>query len=165
MTKYYDTNMYLYNEGGLTLIQKHFFEWAKQLMTNIRLTFTENTIDIDPHNCFGIAERVVMSDKSIRSTFISLCSKHSHTNNIKAMNNVYNMFVPKAIHARFAVVFRQWKEKNCSKLGDVALRTKLKAGTKKDAAKERRDDTEQSTKKCKTQPSPDSNDDIVVLPN
>lgn len=163
MCKYYDTNMYLYNEGGLTLIKKEFFEWAKQLMDNIRLTFTEHTIDLDPHNCFGIAEKVVMSNKNFRSSFISISSKHSGTINVETMNDVYDMIVPKAIHARFAVVFRRWKEKNCSKLGDVALRTKLKAGSKKkstkekkDAAKERRDDSEQQcAKKFKSQSSPD----------
>ena len=130
----------------------------------------------DPHNSFGIAEKIVMNNNSLRSAFVLLCIKYSGVHDASVIRTVYDMFVPKALHARFAVVFRDWKMKYVSKSGDVALRALLKATVdKKKAAKGRRDDTDntQPAKKMKSQPCLDSefddelaNHDIVYnVPN
>ena len=42
---YYDTNMAMLNQGGLTLISMAFFEWAKALILVVRDAFTEESID------------------------------------------------------------------------------------------------------------------------
>ena len=174
MSKYYDTNMLLYNQGGLALITKEYFEWAKQLMDEARLNFTENHIDTDPHNSFGIAEKFIMKNNTLRSAFVSLCCKYSGVNDVSAIRTVYDIFVPKVLHARFAVVFRDWKMKYVSKVGDVGLRAKLKATVdKKKAAKGRRDDTDNTQPAKKMKPCLDSgfddelaNHDIVYnIPN
>ena len=145
-------------------------------MDEARLNFTENHIDTDPHNSFGIAEKFIMKNNTLRSAFVSLCCKYSGVNDVSAIRTVYDIFVPKVLHARFAVVFRDWKMKYVSKVGDVALRAMLKAtADKKKAAKGRRDDTDntQPAKKMKSQPCLDSefddelaNHDIVYnVPN
>ena len=56
----------------------------------------------------------------------------SQGQNNAVANKVYDVFLSKTIHARFAVVFRRWKEKNVkSKHGKVALRTALKVKSSK----------------------------------
>jgi len=42
-------------------------------------------------------------------------------------NKVYDVFLTKTIHARFAVVFRHWKEANVKSHGQVSFRDGLKA--------------------------------------
>ena len=52
------------------------------------------------------------------------------------VKKVYDTFLTKTIHARFAVVFRQWKECNVKIHGQLALRVMLKAqGAKNPVAK------------------------------
>ena len=50
----------------------------------------------------------------------NLCSK-------SIASEVYSVVLTKTVHARFAVVFRFWKEQHVKKNGNVALRVKLKA--------------------------------------
>ena len=69
----------------------------------------------------------MMEDERLKSQFISLCDMNSKS----AAAEVYDTILSKAIHARFAVVFRHWKEANVKKHGQVAFRTGLKARSKK----------------------------------
>jgi len=173
MNKCYDTNMAMYNHGGLTLIRMEYFEWAKKLMDAIRTSFTEHHINLDPHNCFGVSEKTIMSNKSIRSDFILLCTRHSSIKNIPLINKTYDIFVPKAIHARYGVVFKRWKTAFCAKHGEVALRTKLKATAKQkkseltaEAAKDRRDDIDEQHCAKKSKPSPATGEfDMAMVMN
>mmetsp|Transcript_1627 Transcript_1627/g.3578 ORF Transcript_1627/g.3578 Transcript_1627/m.3578 type:complete len:236 (+) Transcript_1627:420-1127(+) len=128
---YYDTNMAMLNHGGLTLITKPFFSWAKRLMKTVRDAFTKDSIDRNPHDCFARSEKSVMSDKTLRTDFILLCKKHSEVESLDSINKAYEIIVPKVCHARFGSVFRQWKAENVIKHENVALRTKLKAGADK----------------------------------
>ena len=47
------------------------------------------------------------------------------------MASVYPVFLRKVVHARFAVVFRAWKEQHVKKNGSVTLRQKLKVQSDK----------------------------------
>ena len=126
LNKYYDSHMSLLNRGGLTLVNKHFFEWGKSMMRIIRASFDEETINRDPQHAFEKSKKDVMGNKSLKSQFVLLCQNNA------VANKVYDVFLSKTIHARFAVVFRRWKEKNVkSKHGKVALRTALKVKSSK----------------------------------
>ena len=127
ISKYYDGHLTLLNLGGLTLINSRYFEWGKQAMHTIRSSFDENKINRDPQNAFDIGKRGVMEDERLKSQFISLCDLNSQSD----ATEVYDTILSKAIHARFAVVFRHWKEANVKKHGQVAFRTGLKARSKK----------------------------------
>jgi len=127
ISKYYDGHLALLNCGGLTLINSRYFEWGKQAMHTIRSSFDENKINRDPQHAFDIGKQRVMEDERLKSQFISLCDMNSQS----AAAEVYNTILSKAIHARFAVVFRHWKEANVKKHGQVAFRTGLKARSKK----------------------------------
>jgi len=127
ISKYYDGHLTLLNCGGLTLIKSHYFEWGKQAMHMIRSSFDENKINRDPQHAFDIGKRRVMEDERLKSQFISLCDLNSRSDAAE----VYDTILSKAIHARFAVVFRHWKEANVKKHGQVAFRTGLKARSKK----------------------------------
>jgi ribosomal protein L12E/L44/L45/RPP1/RPP2 len=65
-----------------------------------------------------------MNNQSIRSDFVLLkcASKFSRD----SIDKVFEVIIRKVVHARFAVVFRQWKEVNCKK-HEVATRAQLKA--------------------------------------
>ena len=126
MSKYYDESMSLLNRGGLTLVSKPFFEWGKKLMATIRAVFDEAAIDRDPKNAFENSKQLVLSNVELRSSFLSICEKKS-LSTASTAKSVYDKMLTKTIHARFAVVFRQWKERNVEKKNQVAFRTKLKA--------------------------------------
>ena len=66
-----------------------------------------------------------MEDRSLKSYFIALCRKQSLCSDTAF--EVYDMFLRKTVHGRFAVVFRHWKEANVKRNGHVAFRTLLKA--------------------------------------
>ena len=55
---------------------------------------------------------------------------------------MYHIVLPKMIHARFAVVFRDWKQLHCQK-HEVSLRTKLKATVKDNKDTKKRVATDQ----------------------
>mmetsp|Transcript_4000 Transcript_4000/g.8864 ORF Transcript_4000/g.8864 Transcript_4000/m.8864 type:complete len:165 (-) Transcript_4000:188-682(-) len=89
-----------------------------------------------------------MEDKALRSLFIVICESLMLDTDV--VSQVYDTIVSKTVHARFAVVFRQWKEANVKRNGQVAFRTKLKA---------------QNTKtEKKAVSSPASNSSIVSTP-
>ncbi|KAL7549977.1 hypothetical protein ACHAWF_014997 [Thalassiosira exigua] len=118
--------MALLNCGGLTLVSKKFFNWAKKLMKLIRKSYTYDDVSRDPVNSFDEAKSVVLNDRSNRELFKALCVKNS-SGSPNVIERVFTVVVRKAVHARFAVVFRRWKEANVKKNGQLALRTKLKA--------------------------------------
>ena len=130
----YDPNMAIFNHGGLALVRKEYFEWAKNLMTVVRNNYTEESIDTDPLGSFQAGKDAVLGNKKLHNDFVLLCLKHFKTKvDNTVLSTVYNEFVSKAIHARFGTVFGDWKQKFVSKHGEVAFRTKLKAseGSKK----------------------------------
>ena len=139
LNKYYDSHMCLLNRGGLTLVNKHWFEWSKRAMKFIRTECNENRIKREGQHAFDRAKTAVMTDSRLRQEFMSLCN-----NNHDAGKEVYTAVLQKAMHARFAVVFRQWKETNVDKRSNVALRTfirltkKEKAGDSTTAGKKRK---------------------------
>ena len=138
---YYDTNMAMLNHGGLTLVKKEFFPWAKRLMTTVRAAFTKDSIDRNPHDCFDRSEKSVMSDKSLRSDFILLCKKYSEVESLDSFNKAYDVMVPKVCHARFGSVFRQWKAERVIKHENISLRTKLKVSADKSDKRKSADST------------------------
>ena len=125
----YDPNMAIFNHGGLTLVRKEYFEWAKNLMTAVRNNYTEDSINQDPRGSFQAGKDAIFGKEKLQDDFVLLCLKHSETKVDKTvLSTVYKEFVSKAIHSRFGTVFSEWKEKYVSKHGEVAFRTKLKAG-------------------------------------
>ena len=52
--------------------------------------------------------------------------------------SVYPVFLRKVVHARFAVVFRAWKEQHVKKNGSVTLRQKLKVQSDKSGKGDKR---------------------------
>jgi hypothetical protein len=139
LTDFYDTNMSMLNHGGLTLVSREFFEWGKITMKIIRSKFTVEVIQQDPRNCFKNAKDSVLKNASIRTLFVSSCNKLNQLSfSTKAIDKVYKIIVPKVIHARFAVEFRQWKELYCKKHESVAFRTQLKATVKDDNGNKKR---------------------------
>ena len=50
--KYYDSHMALLNRGGLTLVNKTFFEWGKILLSKIRSAYNLDDMERDPKNAF-----------------------------------------------------------------------------------------------------------------
>ena len=79
----------------------------------------------DPKNAFHNSKKQIMEDRSLQSHFIALCRKQSLCSDTASV--VYDMVLRKTVHARFAVVFRHWKEANVKRNGQVAFRTLLKA--------------------------------------
>ncbi len=155
--KYYDPNMSLLNCGGLTLINKHFFPWAKKVMGAIRRAYDDDKMDRDPRHSFEKGKQLVMSDNILKSCFESLCQRHSPAY-VKFSEKVYLIFLSKAIHARFAVVLRRWKEKNIKKHGQVAFRTGLKAqnGKRSDSTPESSDQKKKRKTSNKSNPKKSS---------
>ena len=122
-SKCYDSNMSLLNNGGLTLVSKEFFDWGRKVMQLVRSSFTPEDIRKNLRNCFKNGKRKVMDNHSIRSEFVLKCmSKFSRD----SIDKVFAVIIRKVVHARFAVVFRQWKEVNCKK-HEVSTRAQLKA--------------------------------------
>ena len=135
LANYYDTNMSMLNHGGLTLVSRHFFNWGKSTMQYIRDAFTVDDIQQAPKNCFKNGKKRVLQSISIRSQLVLLCKAHPLSFTSAAIDEVYNIILPKMIHARFAVVFRHWKGLHCQK-HEVAFRTKMKASVKENDGKE-----------------------------
>ena len=50
--KYYDSHIALLNRGGLTLVNKRFFEWGKILLSKIRSAYNLDAMERDPKNAF-----------------------------------------------------------------------------------------------------------------
>ncbi|KAL7547583.1 hypothetical protein ACHAWF_012088 [Thalassiosira exigua] len=75
MDKYYDTNMSLMNCGGLTLVNKLFFPWCKQVMVIIRKAYTMDVITRDPKHSFDKSKKSVLGNHSLRSYFHTLCKR------------------------------------------------------------------------------------------
>ena len=122
--KYYDINMALLNNGGLTLVDKLFFEWGKQVMCTIRKKFNIGILELDPKNAFEKAKKSILDEKLLKARFMDICNINTRCSEAVA-TEVYFSILTKTIHARFAAVFRFWKEQNVKKNG-TALRMKLK---------------------------------------
>ena len=102
----YDPNMAIFNHGGLALVRKEYFEWAKNLMTVVRNNYTEESINRDPLGSFQAGKDAILGNKKLHDDFVLLCLKHSKTKvDNTVLSTVYNEFVSKAIHARFGTVF------------------------------------------------------------
>ncbi|KAL7547467.1 hypothetical protein ACHAWF_010769 [Thalassiosira exigua] len=132
--KYYDPNVAILNRGGLTLVNAKYFVFGKLLMKRVRAAYTEGMISQDPQDSFGRAQKHVLGDVGLRDKFLALCQKQAGGDE-EICKKVYSAFVRKTTHARFAVVFRNWKAKNIKKNGKVDFRTKLKAGSSKNCSK------------------------------
>ena len=65
-----------------------------------------------------------MNNAHLQTEFMQLCKDWSLSAKIAA--SVYPVFLMKVVHARFAVVFRAWKEEHVKKNGSVTLRMKPK---------------------------------------
>ena len=66
------------------------------------------------------------------------------------MERVYNMILQKAVHSRFAVVVRRWKQCHVKKNSQLALHTKLKAANSSSKSnKSRKSADEKSELKAK----------------
>jgi hypothetical protein len=76
-------------------------------MKFIRTGCNEDRIKRGGQHAFDTAKTAVMTDSTLRHEFMSLCN-----NNHDMGKEVYTAVLQKAIHARFAVVYRQWKETN-----------------------------------------------------
>ena len=92
-SEYYDTNVGMLNQGGLTIVNKSFFPFGKKLMQEIRTTFTEQSIEVRAPNCVGIAEASIMGNKNLSSQFTSLCLQHASNVNIKIIESTYQLVV------------------------------------------------------------------------
>jgi hypothetical protein len=136
MTNYYGTNTSMVNCGGLTLVSKYFFGWGKDAMKVIRDSFTPRDMKQNLRDCFKNGKLSVMRNTFIRSKFESLCQSSPMSFGEDAIDEVYNIILPKMIHSRFAVVFRRWKEEHCQK-HDVSLRSKLKASVDNNKSKQK----------------------------
>ncbi|KAL7531495.1 hypothetical protein ACHAWF_003789 [Thalassiosira exigua] len=95
-------------------------------MSAVRATFTFDAIDRDPQHSFKKANILVLKDRSLISHFHQIIEKNA-ISDLKLCETVFTVVVQKVIHARFAVVFRRWKEINVKKNDQLSLRTKLKA--------------------------------------
>ena len=108
-------------------------------MKFIRTECNEDRIKRGGQHAFDKAKTAVMTDSTLRHEFMSLCNNNHDTG-----KEVYTAVLQKAMHARFAVVYRQWKENNVDKRSNVALRTfirltkKEKAGDSTTAGKKRK---------------------------
>ena len=124
MATYYTPHMALVNRGGLTFVNNKFFKRGRLVLSSIRKAFDVDVIERDPKNAFHNSKQKIMEDSGLKNYFISLCKQQSMCTVIAS--DVYDVFLRKTIHARFAVVWRHWKEANIKKNGQVAFRTKLK---------------------------------------
>ena len=70
-----------------------------------------------------------MNSAHLRTEFMQLCKDRSLSTKNAAL--AYPIFLRKVVHARFAVVFRAWKEEHVKKNGSVTLRQKLKVQSDK----------------------------------
>ena len=90
----------------------------------------------DPKNAFHKLKTRIMEDRGQKNHFIALCNRCSLCT--VTASEVYDMFLQKTIHTRFAVMFCIWKEANVKKNGQVAFRTKLKAQSAVNSDKKKR---------------------------
>ena len=74
LNKYYDSHMCLLNRDGLTLVNKHWFEWAKRAMKFIRTECNEDRIKREGQHAFDKANTAVMTDSILRHEFICRCA-------------------------------------------------------------------------------------------
>ena len=117
--------MALLNRGGLTLVNKHFFEWGKIVLSLIRNAYGVNGMNRDPKMHSTNQKRKtwktgVKQIISLRFVIVDHCVLSGHLRHMMCSSE-------ETIHARFAVVFRLWKEANVKQNGQVAFHTKLKA--------------------------------------
>ena len=101
-------------------------------MNTLRCEFNISMLDRDPRNGFKTSKLSIIENGGLRTDFTLLCQRlHPHMKSFTAaVKNIYDLFLTKTIHARFSVVFRQWKEANVKIHGQVGFRPKLKALTR-----------------------------------
>ena len=102
--KCYDINMALLNNGGLTVANTMFFEWAKHVMDTIWSKFNIGILELDPKHAFEKARISILSEKMLKGRFMTICNLNKLCRESVA-TEVYADVLPKTIHARFAVVF------------------------------------------------------------
>ena len=61
-----------------------------------------DVMERDPKNAFQNSKEQIMEDRSLQSDFVTLSRKQSLCSDTSSM--VYDMFLRKTIHARFAII-------------------------------------------------------------
>ncbi|KAL7534523.1 hypothetical protein ACHAWF_004856 [Thalassiosira exigua] len=140
----YDINMAVMNRGGLTLVDRKFFNWAKQVMSVVRQEYTVQRVGRDPKHSFAQKKRLVMSNRSLFNLFRALFRKHSLGSD-DSCDKVFKVILSKTIHARFGVVWKKWTEMNVKKNHQVDFRTKLKAASSMKSEKKRKTEKDDAT--------------------
>jgi len=110
--------MSLLNRGGLTLVNSHFFEWGKRVLSSIRNAFDVDDMERDPKHAFQTSKKKILGDVQLRHEFIQLCKSLSLCAEKSA--EVYSVILQKTVHARFAVVFRACRSKPIKEEGVVS---------------------------------------------
>ena len=92
-----------------------------------------------PNNALDHAKKDIMFNQVLKNHFTALCRRYLPDSN-NAYEEVYDIFMGKTTHMRFAAVFRWWKESNVKKYGKIAFHPGLKAHgakTKKSMSKDK----------------------------
>ena len=71
--------------------------------------FNLGTMELDPKHAFEKAKKSILDKKLLKSRFMAICNVNKLCSEAVAIE-VYSSILTKTIHARFAVVFRFWKE-------------------------------------------------------
>ena len=74
------------------------------------------TVDGDQKNEFDNSKQDIMSNQGLKNYDMALWRRHLPDSS-NASDEVYDVFLQKTIHVRFAVIFRCWKETNAKKHG------------------------------------------------
>ena len=114
MDNYYDGHLSLLNRGGLTLVSSPFFEFGKKILNKVRNAFDAEALERHPKTAFKNGKKQVMNNAHLQTEFMQLCKERSLSTENAA--SVYPVFLRKVVHARFAVVFRAWKEEHVRKM-------------------------------------------------
>ena len=116
------TTTLLLNNGGLTIVNKTFFEWGKQVMDTIRHNFNIGILELDPKHAFETAKKSILSEKLLKARFMTiyhhekLCSK-------TVAAEVYTSILTKNNPCQVCSCFPILEGTNCRKNGNVALCT------------------------------------------
>ena len=154
---FYSTDVSLLNSGGLTLPSVNFYPFGMELMEEIRINITIDTINRNPQSGLRLAADKLIKNSQLEDRFNEICKQcwgmdgkkcgiaEKHLNS--TINAVYKIMLPKVIHAFSGPLVRRWQELKISKEDKVGFRPGLKAGVAAKSRKAKNDRRAETEKK------------------
>ena len=107
---YYQVSERILNKGGLTLVDKELFEWARELLLFINKNLNKKTLAVYKEQSIQLAYDLLTGNEKLQSKFESALGRLSLDIDNKLMLDLHKRLVTKVFHAQTKAEVNEYKK-------------------------------------------------------